>query len=81
MKFTLIGFGKHGQRWADVLGYSLKYILNSKGIFMFKKLLKINDFDAVLIATPHKYHASLTKQALNAGKHVLCEKPGGINSK
>jgi predicted dehydrogenase len=31
--------------------------------------------DAIIIATRHGSHARLTKDALNAGKHVFCEKP------
>lgn len=33
------------------------------------------DVDAVYISTPHLSHYSLAKQALLAGKHVLCEIP------
>ncbi len=38
------------------------------------------DIDAVVIATPNVFLASITKSALQSGKHVLCEKPAGINS-
>jgi predicted dehydrogenase/threonine dehydrogenase-like Zn-dependent dehydrogenase len=33
------------------------------------------DIDAVIITTRHDSHASLVGDALNAGKHVFCEKP------
>jgi choline-phosphate cytidylyltransferase len=33
------------------------------------------EVDAVYIATPHGTHGDLARQAMAAGKHVLCEKP------
>ena len=43
-------------------------------------LLKDDDIDAVYIATPVFTHSSLTKQAADAGKHILCEKPLGLDA-
>jgi predicted dehydrogenase len=36
--------------------------------------------DAVLVAAPDRFHLSLARQALEAGKHVLVEKPAAIDS-
>lgn len=39
------------------------------------------DVDVIYIATPHVFHAENMKLCLNAGKHVLCEKPFTINAR
>jgi predicted dehydrogenase len=36
--------------------------------------------DAVYITTPHNTHIAYLRQALSAGKHVLCEKSITLNS-
>lgn len=41
----------------------------------YKALLKNPEIDAVSVCTPNYLHAEMTIAALNAGKHVLCEKP------
>lgn len=35
------------------------------------------EFDAVIIATPHKTHEEIAVRAFALGKHVLCDKPAG----
>ncbi len=36
-----------------------------------------DNFDAVMIATPHKIHEEIAVRAFEQGKHVLCDKPAG----
>jgi predicted dehydrogenase len=45
------------------------------------KLFDSGDCDAVLIATPHYAHPTLSKEALEHHLHVLCEKPAGVYTK
>lgn len=45
-----------------------------------KSMLAATSLDAVSILTPNKFHAPLAVEALNAGKHVFCEKPPALNA-
>ncbi len=45
----------------------------------YKELLKDKSIDAVLVLTHNSEHCRITVDALNAGKHVLCEKPMAMN--
>lgn len=46
----------------------------------YQALFADQQVDAVYIASPHNLHENHTMAALSAGKHVLCEKPLGINA-
>ncbi len=45
----------------------------------YRDLIKRNDIDVVVVATPDQLHPEHTIAALEAGKHVLCEKPMAIS--
>lgn len=45
------------------------------------ELIGRSDIDAIAIATPPRSHHPLAIAALNAGKHVLCEKPFALDAK
>jgi myo-inositol 2-dehydrogenase/D-chiro-inositol 1-dehydrogenase len=54
---------RHGVRWTG----SMDDVLGDPGI------------DGVVIATPSAVHPALVKQAAEAGRHIFCEKPLGLD--
>ena len=41
----------------------------------YRRLLENKDIDYVLIATPEHWHAQMSLDAADMGKHIYCEKP------
>jgi len=49
-------------------------------VYAWEKLVKRDDIDAVCVAVPPLSQYEIVCQALSNGKHVLCEKPCGLNA-
>ena len=47
----------------------------------YEKLVNDPEVDIVFVATPHPFHERDVLLAINAGKHVLAEKPFALNAK
>ncbi|UCE07138.1 MAG: Gfo/Idh/MocA family oxidoreductase [bacterium] len=47
---------------------------NAKRYRTYHEMLESSEIDAVIITTPDFHHAQMTIDAVNAGKHVYCEK-------
>jgi predicted dehydrogenase len=61
------------QKAADKFGVTQTYT-------DYRKLLEDKEIDAVSVATPNAFHLHPTVEALQSGKHVLCEKPLAMNA-
>jgi len=59
----------------DRQAYVRENFPQSKPVADFNQLLEDPEIDAVIVATPAASHYSITKQALEKGKHVFVEKP------
>lgn len=65
---------------ARVEAYAAKHGIPASGVYTdFATLLRECPVDAISNVTPDAFHAPLSIQALKAGKHVLCEKPLGLD--
>jgi len=46
----------------------------------WEAMVERHDLDAIVVATPHRWLAPISKAALDAGRHVLAEKPLARNA-
>ena len=53
---------------------------NTQAFGQYGQLLQQAEFDIAYIAVPHSAHYELARQAIEAGKHVLVEKPFTLNA-
>lgn len=54
---------------------------SAKAYGSYAELVADPEVDIIYVATPHSHHFQNTMLALNAGKHVLCEKAFTVNAK
>jgi len=68
----------------DVDAQKMATIAGSEEVGRYQSLKELlvseADLDMAVIATPNGLHAQQSIEVLNAGKHVLCEKPMAINT-
>jgi predicted dehydrogenase len=72
----LVGVGSRSQASADEFGALFAL---GKCYPTYDALINDPEVEAVYISMPHNLHAEWTIKAANAGKHILCEKPIGVN--
>jgi predicted dehydrogenase/aryl-alcohol dehydrogenase-like predicted oxidoreductase len=72
----LVAIGSRSQSSADRFGDEFQIPVRHGS---YQALLDDPAVRAVYIATPHPVHAEWAIKAAEAGKHILCEKPLGVN--
>lgn len=78
-RFRVVAFSNRGranaESFASYSGVSMDAFVPD-----YHDLLRRDDVDAVLISLPIPLNEPVTRAALEAGKHVICEKPTGANA-
>lgn len=75
--FTLDAVGSRSEQTADAFALDFEI---ARAHPSYRELLDDPEIDVIYIATPHPFHAENAIDALNAGKHVLVEKPFTLNA-
>ena len=70
------GTPSKAKEWSEEFGLSSVHIYNYD---TFDRIADDEDIDVIYIVLPNFMHAEYTIRALEAGKHVICEKPMGMN--
>lgn len=74
---ALVARKQETKEWAEKLedreGIKPVVYADADGLFA-----EADNYDAVIIATPHKTHAEFAIRAFELGKHVMCDKPAGV---
>jgi len=82
---ALIGAGKWGKKYLKaekkLSGVKIGYICTKKGSTKIEDLLKKDDIDGFIIATPTSTHFKLAKLLIENDKNVLIEKPVALSYK
>ena len=74
-QFTVVG----SRSLERAAAFAQRYELNG-AVGSYEELVARNDVDVVYIATPQSEHLALGHRAIQAGKHVLIEKPLATNA-
>ncbi len=77
-RFTIAAFANHSRPKAEhFAGYSGASMADYYADY--HDLLRRDDVEAVLISLPIPLNYRVTRDCLAAGKHVICEKPAGVD--
>ncbi len=88
MRWGLLGYGRIARKFEESINHSDHEIVaiasrsgqqsipaQYRAYGSYDQLCGDQEVDIIYVSTTHNFHADHTIKALNAGKHVLCEKP------